>query len=1046
MNMTSTRQRLLATSMICGAAALALTAPTAARAQAADGDVAEVVVTGSRIVRQDFVAASPIATITGEQAVANADVTLETYLNTLPQVNPAGTSSSNNPGNAGMANIDLRGLGTNRNLVLVDGRRPMVSNNETAIVVDLNTIPQALIESIEVITGGAGATYGADAVAGVVNLRLKRDFEGIDLRASYSDSTDYQDAKEYQISAVIGGNFADGRGNAALAFDRAYREPVTKGQRPFSALATSTTGTPPAGAIRFNNGNPIPLTAVQAVFATYGVAPAAVSAGSGLLGFNLDGSLYYAGLANNAALQVQNFRYPIDVNVNTRFFPDFYSYNFDAPNALVLPLDRYSFVSKMDYEFENRVRVFTNIGYTEYTATTALAPTPIPTVQTGAPDRANSNQVRSDLVTPGQLIGNNLVVPVTNPFIPQDLRTLLAARTGDDPLLVGSGANEPFLFAFRPLGFGARTAEYNNKVVQYLIGATVPITDTWEFETYISRGTTDTVRTQGGNIDTQRLTNVLGAPGQNPAGSDGACAQQNFFGDRPVSQACRQYLATFVTRVERIEQVVAQGFVRGELLDLPAGALSVVGGFEHRELQYARRFTSNPGPFSGFTVGNPEAGESNFNDLFVEALAPLAKDLPLISNLELGLGARYSWAQYENLLTQDRSEARGSAAYKAELNWEVNDWARLRASYQRAVREPNFSELFVGTASAPQILDPCSPFTNGFRNNAQLRALCTAQGVGAAGASTSPGSQANIILSGNENLTPEKADTVTLGFVLSSPWASPWLERARLSVDYYNIEIADPILVFDTNTAIAACFNYLGTNPTYSNTNIYCRGITRTGGSLTNATINNRDRADLSWPFENGGSIATSGLDLQAAYGFDWAWLGLPEQLGRLELSLLLTHVLKYEQADRQGLPPVDYTGTISYFGAGLGTSFPEWKATLNTRWTLDAIDAWGWEIKDLSLGSRVRYVDAMENRQFRQYPGETFLGTAGVSANVPATWYVDLDATVGLTDNVELKLGVNNVADQQPRLYAPNVQSGTDPSSYDIVGRRLFAQVKLRF
>ena len=174
-------------------AAFAAAAPAYAQ-DAEPTEVEGIVVTGSRIVRQDYVANSPIATVTGEQAVANADVTLETYLNTLPQVNPAGTTTSNNPGNAGQAYIDLRGLGANRNLVLVDGRRPMISSN--VLVVDVNTIPQAMIENIEVITGGAGATYGADAVAGVVNLKLKKNFEGVDFRASYSDSTDYQDSKE----------------------------------------------------------------------------------------------------------------------------------------------------------------------------------------------------------------------------------------------------------------------------------------------------------------------------------------------------------------------------------------------------------------------------------------------------------------------------------------------------------------------------------------------------------------------------------------------------------------------------------------------------------------------------------------------------------------------------------------------------------------------------------------------------------------------------------------------------------------------------------
>ncbi|MDZ4318121.1 MAG: TonB-dependent receptor, partial [Phenylobacterium sp.] len=424
------------------------------------------------------------------------------------------------------------------------------------------------------------------------------------------------------------------------------------------------------------------------------------------------------------------------------------------------------------------------------------------------------------------------------------------------------------------------------------------------------------------------------------------------------------------------------------------------------------------------------------NDIFAETAIPLVKDMPYIETLELGLGARYSWARFENLDTGAHSETRGSATYKADLNWTVNDWARVRASYQRAVREPNFQELFVGTASAPQIFDPCSAFTEAWKASGTgpgtLRALCAAQGVPATGATTSPGSQANIFLAGSLDLKPEKADTVTLGVVLNSPWEGQWTSRLRGSVDYYNLEIKDPIIAFDTNTAIAACFNYLGTNPTYSNSYLYCSGMQRTGGNLTNARINNPAAVGVPnnpWPFENGGIIKTSGLDFQVDYGFDWEWLGAPEWMGAFQANLLVTHVLNYEQSDRTGLPPIDYTGTISYFGAGLGTSFPEWKATFNARFNLGRIGFMGYETDSVSLGARVRYIDAMENRQFRQYDGETFLGTAGVAANVPATYYIDMDASWGITDNVEIKIGVNNVADQQPRLYGPNVQSGTDPS-----------------
>jgi outer membrane receptor protein involved in Fe transport len=1050
------RGRLLASSVLCGAMALTGTVAFAQEEEGA-GEVAEVVVTGSRIVRQDYVANSPIATVTGEQAVANADVTLETYLNTLPQVNPAGTTTSNNPANAGQAYIDLRGLGANRNLVLVDGRRPMVSSN--ILVVDVNTIPQAMIENIEVITGGAGATYGADAVAGVVNLKIKRNFEGIDLRASYSDSTDFHDSYEYQFSGVIGGNFADGRGNAILGFDRSAREPITKGQRPFSALATSSTGTPPAGNIRYGAGNLPSEAAVDALFATYGVAASAVESASNTLGFNLDGTLFYGGAPNNSVLDVQNFRYPIDVNVNTRYYPDYYSYNFDAPNLLTLPLDRYSFLSKVNYEFDNGVEFFAQVGWTEYTANTALAPTPIPTVATVRAGQNTNLQAGSLLLNASGCVnaggapipcsaGNSLIVPVTNPFIPADLRTLLASRTGDNPALVGAGADEPFLYGFRPLGFGARVSQFQNTVVQYMGGMNFPVGEKFEVEAYVSQGRTEIDLTQFGNIDTQRLGDVLAHPTQNPSGSNGACATTNFFGDRPLSSVCRTYLESPVSQRQVYEQTIAQAFIRGDLLDLPAGPLGVVAGAEYRGLEYSLRFLSNPGPFSGFNVGDPEAGTNGFYDIFGEALIPLVKDQPFFNSLELGVGARYSWAEFENGLTGFRRAPKGSWTYKAEMNWEVVDYARLRASYQRAVREPNFGELFVGTDSAPQIFDPCATFTQAWASRGPaFRALCAATGAPATGATTPPASQSSVTLGGSENLSPEKADTITVGLVLSSPWDSQWLGRLRGSIDYYDITIKDPIIVFNVNSAISACYNYYGTNPSYSPTYEYCAGIARSGGNLgSGSSVENPNASDGVWPFENGGGIKTSGLDFQLDYGFDWEWMGLPQWMGSFQANLLLTHVLEYKQQDRDNLPDIDFTGTISYFGAGLGTSFPEWKATLATRFALGTVGGWGYETDALSLGVRVRYIDAMENRQFREYPGEPFLGVAGVSPNVPATWYTDIDVTWGITDNVELKLGVNNVADQQPRLYAPNTQSGTDPSTYDVIGRRAFGSIKLRF
>ena len=466
----------------------------AAGDESADGNSDEntIVVTGSRIARPNLESNTPIAVVEGEALRASGDVTLDTFLQTLPQANPAATTTSNNPGNQGRAELDLRGLGSNRNIVLVDGRRPMVSSN--TMIVDLNTIPAALIERVDVISGGAGATYGADAVSGVVNLILKDDFEGIDGRVTYANTAG-MDAGEFNASLVLGANFADGRGNAVMAFDFTDREALIKKQRAFAAFATSTTTFLPEGYVNGGN-NPFGQAAVDALFGTAGYgsnAPGSVNAGNGL-GFNLDGSIFSVGAFNNPQ-QSLNFRYPIDFAVNQALFPDLYSYNFDEVNLLVLPLRRKSIMAKMEYEVSELFQPFASFGWTRYKSRTALAPTPVPTVtfRNALDPLRTAQQATSAQIVNGQSIANFLIVPVTNPFISADLATLLASRTGDDARLVGSGATEAFLMRSRTLGAGARFANYENTVTQFMGGMRGNFMNDWRYEAYYSEGRTNVV-------------------------------------------------------------------------------------------------------------------------------------------------------------------------------------------------------------------------------------------------------------------------------------------------------------------------------------------------------------------------------------------------------------------------------------------------------------------------------------------------------------------------------------------------------------------------
>ncbi|MFC3093849.1 TonB-dependent receptor [Alteromonas sediminis] len=979
---------------------------------AAEQSVEKIMVTGSRIRNADFAANSPLVTVDAEQLNSRADITLDTYLNTLPQVNPAGTTTSNNPGNGAQSNIDLRGLGANRNLVLVDGRRVMVSASN--MTVDLNTIPAALIDSVEVITGGAGAAYGADAVAGAVNIKLKNDFEGFDFTYNRSESEEFGDSKEYSYSGLLGGNFDDDKGNAVLSFDYTVRDGLIKGQRPFAAVATATTTFFPEGRFVGSGSNPITQSAVDDLFATYGVAPGSVPANFGLLAFNDDGSLFSAGIFNTD-FNVENWRYPVDLAVNTNLFPDRYSYNFDAVNILVLPLERRSFSTKMNYFITDQLEIFGSAGWTNYESSTALAPTPFPLGRFDGPGANNPNNAVSQFVEAGSSISNALVVPVSNPFLPDDFRMLLNSRTGDDPRLVGSGADEAFLVRQRSLWNGLRQSFRDNTILQYMIGARGTIQDRWDWEVYAMQGETTIRQTQTGNLQNQRLVNLVEAPDGGVSICEGG---YNPFGRNPVSQECADYINISATTSTVLDQQIVQGYITGDVFELPAGAVSVVVGAENRKFEYAFDPGATSGSISGFNTSVPAGGTNEFTDLFFEAFIPLVDGEEFAESLDLTLGFRTSESQFTDIATQSISDKDRNSAYKAELSWHINDdLPRIRASFQRSVRAPNFGELFDGGSSAPQYFDPCSRTTN-FRTSGGESAagICADNGVADPSIYVqTPGGQVTIFTSGNSELKAEEADTLTLGAVYTMD------NGVEMSLDYYSIDIDGAIQTPNVNLIIADCFNYYGRNPDLDINFENCQGLAR-GGDIFFISA---PTASGSFPTINGGTLSTSGFDFQSNYAFDTEWLGGAS----FNVNLFVNYLLEFENQQAPFLPALDYAGTVSYFGAGLGTTFPELKANLNL----------SMDLEDVSVNLQGRYVAGMDHRLEKEFPGEQFPGTGSVM-------YWDASATYFVNESISLRLGVNNLFNKLPPLYSPNVQSGTDPSQYDVVGRRLTFTARMTF
>lgn len=950
-------------------------------------EIEEIVVTGSRIARQDYLANSPITTVSAESFQNTGSLTPENLLNQLPQVVPDITGTSNNPPGQGQAQINLRGLGANRNLVLVNGRRPTPSGSDG--VVDVNTVPAALVERVEVVSGGASAVYGADAVAGVINFILKRDFEGVEADAQYGIS-DRGDSQEYAGNFTVGGNFAENRGNVVMSVGYANREELGKGERPFSAQATSTTSFFPSGTFVPVGTNAPTQAAVDSVFAKYNVAAGKVSR-TGTLSFNPDKTLFAVGNAT-AAFDVQNYRPEVDQTVAQNFYPNFYSFNFEPQNKLILPLERVSVTSMGHFKLTDWVEVYAQTMYTNYNAASSLASSPAPT--------------GNNITNPAA--GAFFTVPVTNPFLPADLRTILASRTGDSTALPGTGANEDFLMRTRFTGLGPRVETYYTNVYQVLGGFKGSLPNGWNWDVYGAHGRVDNTQRQDGNVSVSAVERLLDAP---DGGASICAGGLNLFGGNSYSKECADYIAVTAKNTTTIEHDVAEVTLSGDLdqlFTLPAGSVGfAVGGLYWKQsYEFVPDQVLATGDVAGFNAQEGLEGSVDNKDVYAEVLIPVLADLPGIQALNVTGGYRYS----------DHSAADTFSSYKIESDWTIVDALRVRGGYQRAVRAPNINELFAPqNEDNPQGSDPCDVGSTARKgaNAAQVRALCLATGVApqVIDTFTQFNSQFSALTGGNPNLTQETADTYTIGAVISSPFDVEALDRFTMSVDYYSIKIKDAIDEIDAPTTVSRCYD-AAYNPNFSASNAYCTAFVRDATGSPN---------DVQQFLRNLATYKVSGIDTQVDWGFE-----LPDEMGDLNFNLIVSYLDKFDTQIAAGDAFEHFAGSI---GDDIGDALPEWKGTFTTTYVYDTA----------SLSLRARYIDKMDHEYTRD-------GSNPDEPGVKSTWYFDMNARWQITDELSVRGGINNLFDQMPRLYPSNVQAGTDPSVYDVVGRRFYMGMNVKF
>lgn len=1006
------------------AAALGTGAVQAQEAQeaAAEPLLQEIVVTGSRIVRRDFQANTPITTVREEVLENTGNFALESKLLQLPQFSGAANSQySTGYFNSGAATLNLRNLGDNRNLVLLDGRRLQPSTSSLAI--DVNTIPSAMIESVEVITGGASAVYGADAVSGVVNFKLKRNFEGVQVDAYYGVS-ERGDNRQVDVSGVIGGNFAEGRGNAIVAMSYSDRGEVENIDVPFMRRGFEV-GAIPSSSSFLANGyyKPSPTNApsqaaLDAYFGQFGAAPGAVTPGTSL-GFNNDGTSMF----NIRGADIYNF--------TSDLFPRYVIDTFSTPGTAVvkqnlaadtltsLPMTRWSTFAMGDFEINDSVAIFGQVLYTHYDSTTIGGP----------PVADNYWQV---------------AIPRDGEHpVPADFAALLDSRPDPTaPWVLGN------LLSFMGMG----TVEHSNDVFQVVGGLRGQLLDTdMTWEIYASKGRTQLVdKGVSGFASLARYQELMLAPnyGANYVGAYGTCTSGiSPFGEvngegagqwgpsslPQVSADCIEYLNPYQTTTTRLDQDVIEATLQGKAFDLPAGEarFAVGAGYRSNSYDYQPDRAFRPkDDFSSDIIGQfgilPVYGRNDVKEIYGELLLPLARDLPLMDSFELNLAYRYS----------DYNHAGTADAYKADFSWQVSDPVRLRGGYQRAVRAPNVIEQFgpptlvFGTG-----MDPCEsarpePWANNPSNpnREQVQALCRAlMGAGAPDITdpvndpyglnsyTGGGSGSlNTYPSGNPNVRPEKADTFTFGAVFSPYWTLPLNGRMEVSIDFYDIEIEGAIGYVNAQLAYQLCFNANGTsNPTYDPSNLYCQTLGRSttpgsGGYPTGAFST----------YLNQGGIETRGVDLQANFDFDVG-------PGQLTVNTVLNYLDTFKRRVAPGTPDIEY--------AGFAGGYFDYKAYTNVAY------AWG----DALVGMRWRHLSSVKPQDYLVAPCSP--EATRCFPDTDAYNMFDLYGTYRITDTVSFRAGVDNVFDKDPPITR-GIPGSTDVQNYDVIGRRYYRAISAGF
>ena len=827
----------------------------------------KVVVTGSNIRGVDLQGALPVTIIEREDLLKTGVTDVGDLLQRLPSFSGSPIGVRTNNGGSGGVFVDLRGIGSGRTLVLINGRRTVDGG-------DFQSIPAAMIERVEILKEGASAIYGADAVAGVVNIITRKDFTGVEIEAQYMDSFDTNNAQNKNAS-IIFGNSSD-KGHFSVGFQYEEQAGATQGDTPYGFLQ-DTFQINDIDAFNAGGGFDPNATYIDRIGSARNPCGLYIVDGvSGLL--TIDGVSPSTGDcgAPGRALTPDDFRPFVFGGPNND------TYNFAPVNYIQTPYAKTNIFFDASHQIGD-VEIFSNFRYSHRTSTQQLAPVPYDTAfDPGAPLAGGGNGISAD--------------NVYNPF--------------------GADVNR----VLRRMIEGNRIFTQDVQQYQALLGARGDLGDSgWTWEASYNFGFRQTVSEDLGQFIGSRLGLALGPSFYNDAGVATCgtpdapiadCVPLNLFGGTgTVTPEMLRYVSATLVDHSETQLDVFNANVSGILFDMPAGPVGSAFGFEYRDNGY--KFNPDSNKAVNGVTGNKGPGVQGGYDvtsLFTELSVPLLdSETNGIGTLDLQFGARYD----------DYSTVGSNTTVQGGFAWRPIDSLLIRGTFAEVFREPNVTTLFSGQSdSFPAVQDPCN--TDNWNDlDASQQAVCIAGGVpGVVGGVNSDGGTENGVIQfngqlrarigGNPDVNPEQGETYTFGLA----WSPESMDGFTATLDWWKVNLDDGITTIDADVTLIRCLDSSGAGSEEC--------------SLVVRRPNTGEVDSIAATVTNASKVTVEGLDAELSYGFGTDY-------GVFNFSFLVTHILNRETEDFAGAGVEDFNGRFA--ASPIDASFNQTQAKILAGW-----------------------------------------------------------------------------------------------------------------